>query len=184
MVEPAGKALQLRPARMARTMARLRSWGVLAVGNVPGAVARPSRRQEGRLTGAAGRCSCSKTIRRQRVRAGSATGTELPRRFRVSGRRSQLGPQACADGHRPYSRLRLLLGRGPAVRLGDYDLEGGLRAWPPSAAERRAIDAAYEAAAAAARADSAARDAYEYARLGWLWSTRLDSQNASPRMSA
>ena len=50
----------------------------------------------------------------------------------------------------------------------DYDLEGGLRAWPPSAAERRAIDAAYEAAAAAARADSAARDAYEYARLGWL----------------
>jgi hypothetical protein len=50
----------------------------------------------------------------------------------------------------------------------DYDLEGGLRAWPPSAAERRAIDAAYEAQAAAARADSAARDAYEYARLGWL----------------
>jgi hypothetical protein len=50
----------------------------------------------------------------------------------------------------------------------DYDLEGGLRAWPPSAAERRAIDAAYEAEAAAARADSAARDAYEYARLGWL----------------
>jgi hypothetical protein len=30
---------------------------------------------------------------------------------------------------------------------GDYDLEGGLRAWPPSVAERRAIDAAYEAAA-------------------------------------
>jgi hypothetical protein len=50
----------------------------------------------------------------------------------------------------------------------DYDLDGGLRAWPPSAAERRAIDAAHEAAAAAARADSAARDAYEYARLGWL----------------
>ncbi len=51
---------------------------------------------------------------------------------------------------------------------GDYDREGGLRGWPPSAAERRAIDAAYEAAFAAARADSAARDAYEYARLGWL----------------
>jgi len=50
----------------------------------------------------------------------------------------------------------------------DYDLEGGRRAWPPSAAERRAIDAAYEAAVAAARADSAARDAYEYARLSWF----------------
>jgi len=50
----------------------------------------------------------------------------------------------------------------------DYDLEGGLRGWPPSAGERQAIDAAYEAAAAAARADSAARDGYEYARLGWL----------------
>jgi hypothetical protein len=50
----------------------------------------------------------------------------------------------------------------------DYDLEGGLRVWPPSAAERRAIDAAYEAAVAAARAESVARDAYEYARLGWL----------------
>src|SRR5208282_4021278 len=51
---------------------------------------------------------------------------------------------------------------------GDYDLEGGLRAWPPSAAERRAIDAAYAAAAAAARAESAERHAYEYARLSWL----------------
>jgi hypothetical protein len=51
---------------------------------------------------------------------------------------------------------------------GDYDLEGGLRAWPPSAAERRAIDAAYAAAVAAERAESLARDAYEYARLGWL----------------
>jgi hypothetical protein len=50
----------------------------------------------------------------------------------------------------------------------DYNPEGGLRAWPPSAAQRRAIDAAYEAEAAAARAESAARDAYEYARLGWL----------------
>ena len=50
----------------------------------------------------------------------------------------------------------------------DYDPEGGLRSWPPSAAERRAIDAAYAAAVAAARADSAARDGYEYARLGWL----------------
>ncbi len=50
----------------------------------------------------------------------------------------------------------------------DYELEGGLRPWPPSAAERQAIDAAYEAAAAAAHADSAARDAYEYARLSWL----------------
>ena len=50
----------------------------------------------------------------------------------------------------------------------DYDVEGGLRSWPPSAAERRAIDAAYEAEAAAAHADSVARDAYEYARLGWL----------------
>jgi len=50
----------------------------------------------------------------------------------------------------------------------DYDLEGGLRPWPPSAAERRGIDAVYESAAAAARADSAARDAYEYARLSWL----------------
>ena len=49
-----------------------------------------------------------------------------------------------------------------------YDPEGGLRSWPPSAAERRAIDAAYAAAVAAARADSAARDGYEYARLGWL----------------
>src|SRR5271169_2125675 len=39
----------------------------------------------------------------------------------------------------------------------DYDVEGGLRAWPPSAAERQAIDAAYEAEAAAARADGAAR---------------------------
>jgi hypothetical protein len=51
---------------------------------------------------------------------------------------------------------------------GKYDLEGGLRAWPPSAAERRTIDAAYEAAVEAARAESAARDAYEYARLSWL----------------
>jgi hypothetical protein len=50
----------------------------------------------------------------------------------------------------------------------DYGLEGGLHAWPPSTAERRAIDATYEAQAAAARADNAARDAYEYARLGWL----------------
>ena len=50
----------------------------------------------------------------------------------------------------------------------DYDLEGGLRAWPPSAPERRAIDAAYDAAVAAAHAAIAARDAYEYARLGWL----------------
>ena len=50
----------------------------------------------------------------------------------------------------------------------DYDPEGGLRSWPPSAAERQAIDAAYAAAVAAARAESAARDAYEYARLGWL----------------
>jgi hypothetical protein len=50
----------------------------------------------------------------------------------------------------------------------DYDVEGGLRSWPPPAAERRAIDAAYEAAAAAAHADRVARDGYEYARLGWL----------------
>jgi len=50
----------------------------------------------------------------------------------------------------------------------DYDLDGGLRAWPPSAAERRAIDAAYEAAAGAARADSAAREAYDHARVSWL----------------
>ena len=50
----------------------------------------------------------------------------------------------------------------------DYDPEGGLRSWPPSAPERRAIDAAYAAAVAAARAESAARDGYEYARLGWL----------------
>lgn len=51
---------------------------------------------------------------------------------------------------------------------GDDDLEGPLRAWPPSPAERRAIDAAYEAAVAAASADSAARDAYEHARMGWV----------------
>ena len=50
----------------------------------------------------------------------------------------------------------------------DYDVEGGLCAWPPSAAERRAVDAAYEAAVAAAHAESVARDGYEYARLGWL----------------
>ena len=50
----------------------------------------------------------------------------------------------------------------------DYELEGGLRAWPPSAAERRAIDASYEAAVEAARAESAGRDAYENARLSWL----------------
>ena len=50
----------------------------------------------------------------------------------------------------------------------DYDAEGGLCAWPPSAAERRAVDAAYEAAVAAAHAESVARDGYEYARLGWL----------------
>jgi len=50
----------------------------------------------------------------------------------------------------------------------ENELEGGLRAWPPSVAERRVIDAAYEAQDAAERADSAARDAYEYARLGWL----------------
>src|ERR1700722_2767000 len=50
----------------------------------------------------------------------------------------------------------------------DYDPEGGLRSRPPPAAERRAIDAAYAAAVAAARAESAARDEYEYARLGWL----------------
>jgi hypothetical protein len=51
---------------------------------------------------------------------------------------------------------------------GDHDLEGELHAWPPSAAERRAIDAAYAAAVEAERAESAARDAYEYARLSWL----------------
>jgi len=50
----------------------------------------------------------------------------------------------------------------------DDDLEGPLRAWPPSATERRAIDAAYEAAVAADRADSEARAAYEDARLSWL----------------
>jgi len=50
----------------------------------------------------------------------------------------------------------------------DYDPESGLRAWPPSAPERRAIDAGYEAAVAAAQADVVARDAYEYARLSWL----------------
>jgi len=74
----------------------------------------------------------------------------------------------CADGHRPYSRLRLLLGRGPAVRLAGR--RPGGRAVRLAAVSRgtTAIDAAYEAAAAAARADSAVRDAYEYARLGWL----------------
>ena len=51
---------------------------------------------------------------------------------------------------------------------GDYGLEGGLRAWPPSAEERQAIDAAYEAAVAAACADSAARDAYQRARMSWV----------------
>ena len=51
---------------------------------------------------------------------------------------------------------------------GDYDLEGPPRTWPPSAGERRAIDAAYAAAVAADRADSEARAAYEDARLSWL----------------
>jgi hypothetical protein len=51
---------------------------------------------------------------------------------------------------------------------GDDDLEGPLRAWPPSAAERRAIDTAYEAAVAAEQAESAARAAYEDARMSWL----------------
>ena len=154
---------------MARTVARLRSWGVLAVGNEPSALARPGRRQEGRLTGAAGRCSCSKTIRRQRVRAGSATGMALPRR--VS--RIWTTPSAGVVSVRGRSIVRTVgsvlywAGDRPSDWR-DYDLEGGLRGWPPSAAERRAVDAAYEAAAAAARADSEARDGYEYARLGWL----------------
>src|ERR1700722_4933138 len=39
----------------------------------------------------------------------------------------------------------------------DYDPEGGLRSWPPSAAERQAIDAPHPAAFAAARAESAGR---------------------------
>jgi hypothetical protein len=50
----------------------------------------------------------------------------------------------------------------------DYTLDGRLRVWPPSAAERRAIDAAHEAAVATARSDSAAREAYEHARLSWV----------------
>lgn len=58
-------------------------------------------------------------------------------------------------GHRPPDR-------------GDYGLQGPLRGWPPSAAERRAIDAAYEAAVAAASTESAARDAYEHARVSWV----------------
>ena len=62
----------------------------------------------------------------------------------------------------------------------DYDVEGGLRSWPPSAAERRAIDAAYEAEAAAAHADSVARDAYEYARLGWLLEHAPDLAECEP----
>lgn len=66
-----------------------------------------------------------------------------------------LGTVFCWAGDRP-----------PGWR--DSDLEGELRAWPPSAEERRAIDAAYEAAVAAARADSETRAAYEHARMSWL----------------
>jgi hypothetical protein len=43
-----------------------------------------------------------------------------------------------------------------------------LRSWPPAAAERKRMDARYEAAVAAARDDARARDAYERERTGWL----------------
>ena len=142
---------------------------MLAVGNVPSALARPGRRQEERLAGAAGRCLCWKRIRRQSVRAGSAIGMELPRRDLESL------DDAVSWG---LERARTVIVRTLGTVFywagdrpsdwADYDVEGGLRSWPPSAAERRAIDAAYEAEAAAAHADSVARDAYEYARLGWL----------------
>jgi hypothetical protein len=43
-----------------------------------------------------------------------------------------------------------------------------LRAWPPSAEERRQIDTEYDAALAAAQEDDAAREAYERERERWL----------------
>jgi hypothetical protein len=47
----------------------------------------------------------------------------------------------------------------------DYD---DLRAWPPSAEERRQIDTEYDAALAAVQEDDAARQAYERERERWL----------------
>ena len=141
-------------------------------GSVPSAVAWRGRRQEGRLTGAAERCLCSRTIRKticQRVRAGSVTGKRAPAPGfeNLDDAVSRGLERARTVIVRTLSTVFYWAGDRPSD-WADYDVEGGLCAWPPSAAERRAIDAAYEAAVAAAHADSVARDAYEYARLGWL----------------
>jgi hypothetical protein len=50
--------------------------------------------------------------------------------------------------------------------VAEYEPEA--RPWPPSSAERHAIDAAYEDALAAAELEHQRRRAYEYHRLDWL----------------
>ena len=182
---PAAVPRRLPRAGVARTVARLRSWGVLAVGNLPSALARPGRRQEGRLTGAAGRCLCSKTIRRQQVRAGSATGMELPRRvsriwttpsagvLSVRGRSSSVlsAPSSTGPGtgRQTGGTTTWRVGCAPGRRQPRNDG----RSMPPMRRRPRL------------RAQIARRE-IRMSMLAWagFWSTCLNWQNASPRMSA
>ncbi len=157
---------------------------MLAAGSVPTVLARPGRRREGRPTGAAGRCSYSKTIRR-RVRAGSATGMELPRRVsRVwttpsAGALSVRGPSSSAlsapsctgrgTGRQTGGTTTWRAGCAPGRRQPRNDG----RSMPPMRRRPRLHV-------------QKARREMRMSTLAWagFWSTRLNWQNASPRMSA
>ena len=158
---------------------------MLAAGNAPSALARPGPRQEGRLTVAAGRCLCSKTIRRQRVRAGSPTGMELPRRVSsiwttpsagvLSGRgrsSSVLSAPSCTGpgtGRQTGGTTTRRAGCAPGRRQPRNDG----RSMPPM--RRRPQP----------RAQISRRE-MRMSMLAWagFWSRCLNWQNASPRMSA
>jgi len=164
--------------------ARLRSWGVPAAGSAPREFPRPGRRREGWLTDATGRCLCSKTIRR-RVRAGSATGMELRRRVsrvwttRSAGALSVRGPSSSVlsapsctgpgTGRQTGGTTTWRAGSAPGRRPPRNDG----RSMPPMRRRPRL------------RAQIARRE-MRMSMLAWagFWSTRLNWQNASPRMSA
>jgi len=61
----------------------------------------------------------------------------------------------------------------------DHD-EEELRRWPPSDKDRRAIDAAYEAAVASAEGEEAARRAYERERAAWLQQNAPELAESAP----
>lgn len=66
---------------------------------------------------------------------------------------------------RPLGAFYYWAGEKPSDWNDEYD---DLRSWPPSATERREIDAVYERALAVVREEAAAREVYERERESWL----------------